>query len=213
MRVAVFGSRPDGHAKVLCDLFGERDELELVGLLDDLPENAGRRLGSLRVIGGSADLPRLAAEEGIEGVVLGFGAARGRLRVLAAVRDAGLALPTLVHPTAYVAASAELGAGVQVLPHASVGAAARLGDGVLVNTGAVVEHDDLIGAGAVVDPGAVLAGRVSIGQEVEVGSGAVLIPDVVVGDGAVVGAGAAVVAPISVGETVVGVPARPLRRD
>ena len=210
MRVAVFGSRPDGHAKVVLDLFGELPELEPVGLLDDLPENAGRAIGPLRVLGGSADLARLAAEEGIEGIVLGFGAARGRLRVLAAAQEAGLALPTLVHPSAHVAASAELAAGVQVLPQASVGAGARLGRGVLVNTGAVVEHDDVVGDGSVIDPGAVLAGRVEVGTEVEVGSGAVLIPDVKVGDGAVVGAGAAVVAPVAAGETVVGVPARPL---
>lgn len=211
MRTALFGSRPDGHANVVLDLFGAGGELEFVGLLDDLPENAGRTVAGLAVIGGSADLPRLAAEEGLEAVVLGFGAARGRLRVLAAVRDAGLELPTLVHPTAHVSASAELGAGVQILPRASVGAAARLGWGVLVNAGAIVEHDDVLGDGAVVDPGAVLAGRVRIGEEVEVGSGAVLIPDVVVGDGAVVGAGAAVVKPVAAGETVVGVPAHTLR--
>lgn len=212
MRVALFGSRPDGHAKVVLDLFGELPELDFAGLLDDLPENAGRTIGSLAVLGGAADLPRLAAEEGLEGVVLGFGAARGRAGVLAAVREAGLALPTLIHSSAHVSASAELAAGVQVLPQASVGTAARLGLGVLVNTGAVVEHDDVVGDGSVIDPGAVLAGRVTVGEEVEVGSGAVLIPDVTVSDRAVVGAGAVVVAPVAVGETVVGVPARPLRR-
>jgi serine acetyltransferase len=64
----------------------------------------------------------------------------------------------------------------------------------------------------VIDPGAVLTGRVRIGSEVEVGSGAVLIPDSAVGDGAAVGAGAVVVRPVEAGATVVGVPARPLRR-
>lgn len=212
MRVAIYGSRPDGHAKVVLDFFGDQPELEFAGLLDDLPENAGRTIGQLRVVGGAADLPRLAADEGLEGVVLGFGAARGRARIIAAVRDAGLALPILVHPTAHVSASAELADGVQVLPKASVGADVRLGLGVLVNTGAVLEHDDVVGDASVIDPGAVLAGRVTVGEEVEVGSGAVLIPDVTVSDGALVGAGAVVVSSVVVGETVVGVPARPLRR-
>lgn len=210
MRLAIYGSRPDGHANVVLDLFAG-GEHEFVGLLDDWPENAERTVGGLRVIGGTADLPRLAGE-GIEGVVLGFGAAQGRLAVLDAIEAAGPALPTLVHPRAVVAPSARLAAGVQVMPGASVGPAAEVGRGVLVNTGATLDHDVIVADGSVIDPGAVLTGRVRIGSEVEVGSGAVLIPDSVVGDGATVGAGAVVVRPVEPGTTVVGVPARPLTR-
>jgi UDP-perosamine 4-acetyltransferase len=210
MRLAVYGSRPDGHAGVVLDLFaGEHD---FVGLLDDWPENAERTIGDLRVLGGTADLSRLAAE-GIEGVVLGFGAPQGREQILAAIEAAGLALPVLVHPTAFVAASAVLGPGVQVMPRASVGPHARVGRGVLVNTGATLDHDVVVADASVIDPGAVLTGRVRVGSGVEIGSGAVLIPDSVVDDGATVGAGAVVVDPVAAGATVVGVPARPLPRD
>jgi sugar O-acyltransferase (sialic acid O-acetyltransferase NeuD family) len=211
VRVAIYGSRVDGHANVVLEAFIRDSEFEVVGLLDDWEQNAGRRIGELEVIGGSADLPRLAAE-GVEGVLLGFGATQGRNSIVKAVESAGLALPTLAHPSATVEPSAELAAGVQVLPQAHVGPNARLGRGCLVNTGAIIEHDVVLGDGAVVDPGAVLAGRVRIGEEVEIGSGAVLIPDAEVGDGATVGAGAVVVRPVGAGQTVVGVPARPLPR-
>lgn len=207
MRAAVYGSRPDGHAKVVIDLFAE--EYEFVGLLDDWPENAGRKIGAFGVIGGIADLGRLAAE-GLEAVVLGFGAASGRGAILDAIEAAGLALPTLVHPTAFISTSATLASGAQVMPQASIGPGARVGRGVLVNTGATLDHDVVVADGSVIDPGAVLTGRVRIGSEVEVGSGAILIPDSVVEDGATVGAGAVVVRPVAAGTTVVGVPARPL---
>jgi sugar O-acyltransferase (sialic acid O-acetyltransferase NeuD family) len=207
MRLAVYGSRPDGHANVVLDLFGGAHEF--VGLLDDWPENAKRTIGELRVIGGTADLPRLASE-GVEGLALGFGAAQGRVAILDAIEAAGLELPILIHPAAFVAASATLAAGVQVMPQASVGPNARVGRGVLVNTGATLDHDVVVADGSVIDPGAVLTGRVRIGGEVEIGSGAVLIPDSVVGDRATVGAGAVVVRPVEAGATVVGVPARPL---
>ena len=209
MRVAVYGSRVDGHANVVLDLFGGDHQFE--GLLDDLPENSGRKIGDQAVIGGIADLRRLASE-GVEGVVIGFGAARGRGAIVEAIMDAGLALPTLVHPTAFVAASAVLEPGVQVMPQASIGPNVRVGRGVLVNTGARLDHDVVVGAASVIDPGAVLTGRVRIGSEAEVGSGAVLIPDVIVGDLATVGAGAVVVRPVEAGTTVVGVPARTLAR-
>ncbi len=210
MRVVICGSRPDGHAKVVLELLARPAGLEVVGLIDDWAENAGRRIGSLEVLGGVADLGRLAAERDLGGVLLGFGAARGRAGIAAAAEAAGLALPTLVHPSARVTESAELAAGVQVLPNAAIGPDARLGRGALVNTGAIVEHDVEVGEGSVIDPGAVLTGRVRIGREVEIGSGATLIPDAEVGDGATVGAGAVVVRPVVAGQTVVGVPARPL---
>jgi UDP-perosamine 4-acetyltransferase len=211
MRVAIYGSRPDGHANVVLDLFREAGEHEFVGLLDDWPETANRQVDELKVIGGIADLPRLAST-GLQGVVLGFGAAKGRSAIVDAVQAAGLALPTLVHPTAFIAASAVLEPGAQVMPRASVGPNSTVGRGVLVNTGAIVDHDVVIEAGSVIDPGAVLTGRVRIASEVEIGSGAVLIPDSVVGDGATVGAGAVVVGPVAAGDTVVGVPAGSLRR-
>jgi sugar O-acyltransferase (sialic acid O-acetyltransferase NeuD family) len=209
MRVALYGSRPDGHANVVLELLAGDSELEVVGLIDDWPENSERRIGALEVIGGSDDLARLAAA-GVEGVLLGFGAAQGRQQIVAAVAAAGLALPTLVHPSAQIAASATLADGVQVLPQVSIGPNARIGQGGLINTGAIVEHDVSVGDYAVVDPGAVLAGRVRIGESVEVGSGAVVIPDVEVGAGATVGAGAVVTRTVAPGQTVVGVPARPL---
>jgi UDP-perosamine 4-acetyltransferase len=211
MRVVIYGSRGDGHANVVLDAFVADSEFEVVGLVDDWPENAERTIASLRVVGGSAELPALAAD-GVEGVLLGFGAPAGRETAIRAVDVAGLALPTLIHPSAHVSATAALADGVQVLPHASVGPAARVGRGALINTGAIVEHDNSIGDFSVVDPGAVLAGRVSVGPAVEIGSGAVLIPDVEVGAGATVGAGAVVIGSVAAGETVVGAPARPVTR-
>jgi sugar O-acyltransferase (sialic acid O-acetyltransferase NeuD family) len=211
MRVALYGSRPDGHANVVLEVLAGEAGMEVVGLLDDWPQNADRKIGQLGVLGGTADLARLAAD-GIEGVLLGFGAAQGREPIVEAVEAAGLALPTLVHRSAYVAPSAKLADGVQILPRASVGPNARIGRGGLVNTGAIVDHDVIVDDYSVIDPGAVLTGRVRIGRSVEVGSGAVLIPDVEVGAGATVGAGAVVTRPVADGETVVGVPARPVDR-
>jgi sugar O-acyltransferase (sialic acid O-acetyltransferase NeuD family) len=207
MRAAVFGSRPDGHARVVIELLCAGPEIELVGLIDDFPANAGNEIAGLRVIGTSGDLRRLSAE-GVQGVVLGFGAARGRKTVLEALEDAGLALPVLVHPTAFVAASARLRPGCQILPRVHIGPGATVGRGALVNTGAIVEHDVEIGDAAVIDPGAVLAGRAVIGSEAEVGSGAVVLPDVRIGSRAVVGAGAVVTRDVAEACTVVGVPAR-----
>jgi UDP-perosamine 4-acetyltransferase len=180
---------------------------DLVGLIDDEQQNARRRIGELSVLGSRVDLPALS-REGVEGVLLGFGAVEGRDAVVAAIEAAGLALPTLVHPSAHVPASATLGSGTQVLSRASIGPGARIGRAVLLNTGAIVEHDVTISDYAVIGPGAVLAGRAGIGEAVEIGAGAVVLPDMEVSVRAVVGAGAVVTDSVAEGQTVVGVPAR-----
>lgn len=208
MRVVVYGSRPDGHARVVVETLLAGSDFDVVGLIDDEPRNTGRQIGELRVVGSRASLPTLA-EQGVEGLVLGFGGTTGRDEVVDAVERAGLAMPILVHPSVHLSGSATLDSGVQVLPHASIGPGSHLGRGVLVNTGAIIEHDVILGDNCVVDPGAVLAGRVSLGDSVEVGTGAIVLPDVSVAARAKVGAGAVVTRPVEEGETVMGVPARP----
>lgn len=209
MRVVVYGSRLDGHARVIVEMLLADGGFDVVGLIDDEPENASRRVGDLSVMGSGADLPMLR-DAGVEGVLLGFGAAAGRAGVIETIRAAGLDLPSLVHSSAYVSSSATIAAGAQVLAQAAIGSGAQIGLGALINTGAVVEHDVAIKPSTVVDPGAVLAGRVTVAESVEIGSGAVVLPDIRVGPRAVVGAGAVVTRDVPEGQTVIGVPARPI---
>jgi len=208
VKTVVYGSRPDGHAKVVVELAAEAG-LELVGLVDDFEENRERTIAGLRVLGSGPDLGTLRAQ-GVEAVLLGFGESRGRGGIAERVLGAGLELPRLVHGTAHVYATADLGRGVHVFPLAHVGPDTALHDGVLVNTGAIVEHDVVLEAGAVASPGARLLGRARVGRDATIGAGAVLFPDVVVGAAAVVGAGAVVREDVPPGVRVAGVPARVL---
>jgi sugar O-acyltransferase (sialic acid O-acetyltransferase NeuD family) len=209
LKTVIYGSRPDGQANVVAQLARAQGTLQLVGLVDDVPENRGRIVEGLTVIGTGEELEELRAG-GVEALLIGFGEGLGRADAVARALAAGLELPTLVHPTAVCFPSAQLGRGAQVFPLAVIGADARIGDGALVNTGAVVDHNVVLEDGAVVLPNATLAGRVRVGRDSTIGAGASVLPDRAIGAEAVVGAGSVVLEDVPDGVRVAGVPARPL---
>ena len=131
-----------------------------------------------------------------------------RENVIHRLVDQGMALASVVHPTAFVSPLASLDAGVFVGPMAVVHTRATLGQGVIVNSAAVVEHDNILRPFSHIAPGAVLGGSVAIGARTLVGLGARVLPGVHVGEGCIVGAGAVVTREVEKGQTVLGVPAR-----
>jgi UDP-perosamine 4-acetyltransferase len=200
MRVLVLGG--GGHAKPVIETLRALGA-EIVGLLDDAPRGAVLGVPWRGVI---ADLMGSGAEAAV--IAIGDNAIRQRLG--AVCRQAGLALPRLIHPAALVSDSATIGEGAQVMARAVIGAEARIAPLALINTGAIVEHDTMIGEAAHIAPGAVLCGLVRVGARALIGAGAVLRPGVAVGEGAVVAPGAAVSEAVPDGARVGGVPARGL---
>lgn len=114
----------------------------------------------------------------------------------------------VVHPRAFVSASAALGPGTFVGAMAAVQGRATVGSHAIINTGAIVEHDCRVGSNVHIAPRAVLGGGVGVGSNSLIGIGATVRPGVHIGAGCTVGAGAAVVRDVPDGMTVAGVPAK-----
>jgi len=117
-------------------------------------------------------------------------------------------LVTLIHPSAYVDASARLGAGVFAGPMAVVHVGAKVGRGAIINSGAVVEHDCDVGAWTHISPGAILTGKVTVGEGTWIGAGAVVKHGITICPWCIVGCGAVVVKDITESGTYVGCPAQ-----
>jgi sugar O-acyltransferase (sialic acid O-acetyltransferase NeuD family) len=210
-RIVIFGARPDGSAKVVLDIVRAGGMHTVVGFLDDDPARHGTAIEGLPVMGGADRLLALGAE-GIEGITFAVGSNRGRHAVLERARQCGLEPIVAVHPSAIVAAGVRVGAGAWMAAGAIVNPGSTIGEGAVINTGATIDHDCTIGDYANISPGCHLSGRTIVGRYAFLGTGAVTLPDASIGEDAVVGAGAVVLKTVERGSTVVGVPARELRR-
>jgi sugar O-acyltransferase (sialic acid O-acetyltransferase NeuD family) len=200
-----------GHAQVLLGLL-RACGCEVLGVCDPALALAGLAAWEgLPVLGDDHALQRWPA--GRIGLVNGLGMtpARPAARRHLFERHSGGShvFPALVHPAAWVAPDAQLGAGVQVMAGAVVQPGSRLGDNTIVNTRASVDHGARIAAHVHLAPGCVLCGDVHVGEGAFVGAGAVLLPSCCVGARAVVAAGATVVRDVAAETGVRGVPARP----
>jgi UDP-N-acetylbacillosamine N-acetyltransferase len=131
-----------------------------------------------------------------------------RAEVNAALLEHGRSLATIVHPTASVSPSAQLGPGAYVAELVAVRTRAILGEGVVLQAGSVVSHDCNIAPYASFGPNAAAASKITVGRRTVVGVGAVIAPGLVIGDDCTVAAGAAVFKNVSDNKTLVGNPAR-----
>jgi UDP-3-O-[3-hydroxymyristoyl] glucosamine N-acyltransferase len=128
-----------------------------------------------------------------------------------------------IHPTAIVAASAELGESVFVGAHVEIGERSRIGEGTQIHAGAVIGDDVTVGIDCVIHPNVVLYDRVSLGERVILHAGVIIgadgfgyVPDennfhhkfpqigtVLIGDDVEVGAGSCIDR-AALGETRIG---------
>jgi sugar O-acyltransferase (sialic acid O-acetyltransferase NeuD family) len=146
-------------------------------------------------------------------VAIGNPHGRVRLRLHEALVAEGLQAVTIAHPTAWIDKNVRIGEGSQILAGAIVLAEAVIGKQCIINTKASVDHEDILEGGVEVAPGATLCGLVKIGINGWICAGATVLPRISIGTDSVVGAGAVVTKDVPDGVTVVGVPARPIKKQ
>lgn len=101
------------------------------------------------------------------------------------IRDSGLGLATVVHPTACVSSSAKIGAGSVIMALAMVGVDVQVGEGSIINAHSTVDHDAQLKDYVHLGVGVHLAGGVKIGSSAWLQAGSCAAQLAVVADGEV----------------------------
>ena len=199
--IVVYGA--GGHGKVVAEiLLASRQQI--AGFVDDNPALSGSHVLGFPVFAAAEWLQQNAGAK----VALGIGDNSQRELVANQIASFDGKLIAVIHPSAIVARSASVGAGVVIMPGAILNPECRIGDGAIVNTGAIVEHDVRVGRYAHLAPRCVTGGGAQIGDFAQIGIGAVMLPGKRVGNHAVIGAGAVVIEDIPANVVASGVPAR-----
>ncbi len=211
MRVVILGA--GGHGQVVADLLWQSHRAggsaRPVGFLDDDPRLAQPPGLSLPMLGPLARLPEIEHDA----IVVAIGDNQVRQRVFAHWQARGERFAVVRHPSAVVAADAQIGPGSQICAGVVVGVGTVVEANAILNTSCSVDHHNRIGAHVHIGPGAHLGGEVIVEAGALVGIGATVLPRCRIGAAAVVGAAACVTGPVPAGTTVVGVPARPRLRS
>lgn len=200
-----------GHCRSVIDIIETSGTHEISGILDRIDTKVDRVSG-YPVIGTDSRIPELVNQGHHFVVTTGQTADPSlRSRLYATISQAGGVLATIVSAKSHIGRLVDLGPGVTVGHCAVVNTGATIAANCIVNTGAIVEHDSHVLAHCHIATGAILNGGVLVGERTLIGSRAVILQGVCIGTGCVIGAGAVVLRDVPDGQTMVGVPARPLR--
>lgn len=190
-----------GHGKVVADI-AELNGYDSILFFDD--NETLKKCGKHTVVDYSSEIDRY---EGDIIVAIGNAEIRSRIQDSVASRN----FPTLIHPSAVISPSAQIGSGTVVMANAVINADAVVGKGCIINTCASVDHDCIIGDYVHISVGAHVAGTVDIGNKTWIGIGATVSNNVSICGGCIIGAGAVVIRDVNESGTYVGVPARKIK--
>lgn len=202
-----------GHGRVVLDILRREGKYAPVGFIDSNPDMLGRRIDGVPVVASPDQLADLRHKTGVNAAIVAIGDNGTRRFFGDKLDEWGYQLINAIHPSANIALNATIGRNVVIAAGALVCTHCQIGDSVILNTGCLIDHESLVGTGCHVCPGAKVAGRVTIESGAFLGIGSTIIQSIRVGCEAVISAGAVVIRDVPAMTTVVGVPARPVRKS
>lgn len=182
-----------GHCHSVLDSVLALDIYDEVGIIDNIDSDSSCH--GVPVIGLDDDIPALM-NEGWSDVFITVGSigdTRIRRRLYRMVKSLGLAVVSIIDPTAMIARGSVIKEGSFIGKGAVINAGSTVGECSIINTGAIIEHNCDVGAFSHISPGTVLCGQVKIGVDVHVGAGTVVMQQITIGDCTLIGAGSVVV--------------------
>lgn len=211
MKLAIYGT--GGSGREVQEIANEINENERrwdeIVFIDDFTEE--RSLYGSRIL----SFERAKEEFDRDGVqfLVAVGEPASREFLYSRVTEAEYELATIIHPAAFVAASASIGKGVFVKMQSIVSSGAVLEDNVFIQADVIVGHDVRVGRHSQISAFSHIAGHAELGQRTYLGVRSSVREECVMGDDVVVAMGGVVMEKKVPGNVfAIGNPAKYVRR-
>lgn len=209
--LAIYGAGGFGREVALMVHQINRNEKRwnLLGFFDDRAEKSNV-IDGLPVLGGRDELNHWARELS---VVVAIADPLLRMKVVSGIDNRRVDFPSIIHLHADTGSEKnKIGKGCIITKGCIFTTGITLGDFVIVNLATTIGHDVVIDDYAAIMPGCNISGRVSIGEGTLIGTGVQILQNISIGSYCKIGAGAVVTKHFSDRLTVVGVPAKQIKK-
>jgi len=167
----------DDYIKYSQSVTGKR-ELNVIGFLDDNPDNYASYMLSAPLLGGIKDHKVVPGQA----YIIGIANLKYRRLFVERFLAEGAVFVSFIHPSAYVSESATVGEGSIVGPNANLGPNVKIGNYTLINSRCSMGHDTIVGDFNFISPNVCFSGFTSVGSDNLFGINSATIPGISVGN-------------------------------
>lgn len=144
--------------------------------------------------------------------IVAIGNNAARYKIMMKINETGGITPTLIHPTATISPSAEIGKGVYIQANAYIWTKVKIEDFCIISPNVVIAHHSTVGKACLVSTLTGVGASIKIEDKVFIGMGCTIVTGMhVVGKNSIIGAGAVVLKDVDKNSVYAGVPAKKIR--
>lgn len=185
-----------------------KKEWNLLGFIDDDQKNIGKELNGYKVLG-TTDFLNKMSEDVYSVIAIGNG--KIREKIVNKLKNKRFA--TLIHPNVKISKINKIGEDSIVCSGNILTVNIEIGNHVIINLDCTVGHDAIIEDYVTILPSVNLSGNTITKKYTTIGTGTKVIQGITIGENVIVGAGTVVIRDIEDNVTVVGNPARIVKRN
>ena len=180
------------------------------GFYDEDEGKIGKVVMGVKVIGKFSQIVDLERQS--KQFIVAIGSNSVRFDIMMKINQLGGKTPTLIHPSAIISPSADIGNGVYIQANAYIWTKVKIDDFCIISPNVVIAHHTSVGKACLISTLSGVGASIKIENKVFVGMGSTIVTGLsLIGENTIIGAGAVVLKNADKNSVYAGVPAKRIR--